>query len=145
MASTSTSLRSSQAATRSTRDRMELTFQVAMRTVGHPRPPRRRPVPRVDRMTAQQTTRPTALVTGASAGIGREFATQLAARQHDLVLVARDLGRLEAVAAELTSRYAVSAEVLPADLSDRSALQTVANRVADAERPVDVLVNNAGY
>ncbi len=96
-------------------------------------------------MTAQRTTRPTALVTGASAGIGHEFARQLAARQHDLVLVARDRSRLEAVAAELTSRYAVSAEVLVADLSDRSALQTVADRVADPERPVDVLVNNAGY
>ena len=97
------------------------------------------------RMTAERTTRPTALVTGASAGIGHEFARQLAARQHDLVLVARDRSRLEAVAAELTSRYAVSAEVLVADLSDRSALQTVADRVADPERPVDVLVNNAGY
>jgi short-subunit dehydrogenase len=96
-------------------------------------------------MTAERTTRPTALVTGASAGIGREFAHQLAARHHDLVLVARDRGRLEELAAELTSRYAVSAEVLVADLSDRSALQTVADRVADAERPVDVLVNNAGY
>ena len=96
-------------------------------------------------MTAERTTRPTALVTGASAGIGHEFARQLAARQHDLVLVARDRSRLEAVAAELTSRYAVSAEVLVADLSDRSALQTVADRVADPERPVDVLVNNAGY
>ena len=96
-------------------------------------------------MTVEQTTRPTALVTGASAGIGREFAHQLAARRHDLVLVARDRGRLEQLAAELTSRYAVSAEVLVADLSDRSALQAVADRVADRERPVDVLVNNAGY
>ncbi|HET9630999.1 MAG TPA: SDR family oxidoreductase [Terrabacter sp.] len=96
-------------------------------------------------MTSQRTTRPTALVTGASAGIGHEFARQLAARGHDLVLVARDRARLDAVAAELTSRYAVTAEVLVADLSDRSALQTVADRVADPERPVDVLVNNAGY
>jgi short-subunit dehydrogenase len=84
-------------------------------------------------------------VTGASAGIGHEFAAQLAARGHDLVLVARDRARLDAVAAELTSRYAVAAEVLVADLSDRSALQTVAERVADPARPVDVLVNNAGY
>jgi short-subunit dehydrogenase len=90
-------------------------------------------------------TRPTALVTGASAGIGHEFCRQLAARGHDVVLVARDRARLEAVAAELQSRYAVSAEVLAADLSDRSALQLVADRVADPERPVDVLVNNAGY
>jgi short-subunit dehydrogenase len=96
-------------------------------------------------MTAEPTPRPTALVTGASAGIGREFAVQLAARGHDLVLVARDRARLDAVAAELTSRYAVAAEVLVADLSDRAALQTVADRVADRGRPVDVLVNNAGY
>ncbi|GAA2480712.1 SDR family oxidoreductase [Terrabacter carboxydivorans] len=96
-------------------------------------------------MTAQRATRPTALVTGASAGIGQEFARQLAARGHDLVLVARDRARLEALAAELTSRYAVSAEVLVADLSDRGALQAVADRVADPDRPVDVLVNNAGY
>ncbi|MBC9820929.1 SDR family oxidoreductase [Terrabacter sp. MAHUQ-38] len=96
-------------------------------------------------MSADRTTRPTALVTGASAGIGHEFSRQLAARGHDVVLVARDRARLEAVAAELQSRYAVSAEVLAADLSDRSALQLVADRVADPERPVDVLVNNAGY
>jgi hypothetical protein len=96
-------------------------------------------------MTAERATRPTALVTGASAGLGHEFSRQLAARGHDLVLVARDRARLEAVAAELTSRYAVSAEVLAADLSDRSALQAVADRVGDRERPVDVLVNNAGY
>ncbi|GAA2741259.1 hypothetical protein GCM10009868_06750 [Terrabacter aerolatus] len=96
-------------------------------------------------MTAQRTTRPTALVTGASAGIGHEFARQLAARGHDLVVVARDRARLDAVAAELTSTYAVRVEVLVADLSDRSALQAVADRVADPGRPVDVLVNNAGY
>ncbi|MFC7597310.1 SDR family NAD(P)-dependent oxidoreductase [Terrabacter sp. GCM10028922] len=96
-------------------------------------------------MTADRTTRPTALVTGASAGIGHEFSRQLAARGHDVVLVARDRARLEAVAAELMSRYAVSAEVLTADLSDRSALQLVADRVGDPDRPVDVLVNNAGY
>jgi short-subunit dehydrogenase len=96
-------------------------------------------------MTVERTTRLTALVTGASAGIGHEFSRQLAARGHDVVLVARDRARLDAVAAELTSTYAVSAEVLAADLSDRSALQLVADRVGDPERPVDVLVNNAGY
>lgn len=96
-------------------------------------------------MTSDRMTRPTALVTGASAGIGHEFSRQLAARGHDVVLVARDQARLEAVAAELKSRYAVAAEVLVADLSDRSALQRVADRVRDPERPVDVLVNNAGY
>lgn len=87
----------------------------------------------------------TALITGATAGIGHEFADQLASRGHDVVLVARDIERLHGVADELRSRYAVSVEVLPADLSDRDRLQVVAERVADPERPVDLLVNNAGF
>lgn len=86
----------------------------------------------------------TALITGATAGLGHEFARQLAERGHGVVLVARDEERLESVAAELSERYAVTAEVLPADLTDRSALQRVADRVADGDRPVDLLVNNAG-
>jgi short-subunit dehydrogenase len=87
----------------------------------------------------------TALVTGATAGIGHEFAVQLAAQGHDLVLVARDTSRLERVAEELRSRYGAHVETLAADLSHRAELQRVADRVADADRPVDVLVNNAGF
>lgn len=90
----------------------------------------------------------TALVTGATAGIGREFAEQLAARGHDVVLVARDVERLEGAAAELRERHRVEVEVLPADLSDRGELQRVADRVAAAgptPSPVEILVNNAGY
>ncbi|KGN41552.1 SDR family NAD(P)-dependent oxidoreductase [Knoellia aerolata] len=87
----------------------------------------------------------TALVTGATAGIGREFAVQLATRGDDLVLVARDVARLEALADELRAAHGVEVEVLPADLSDREQTARVAERVASNERPVDVLVNNAGY
>lgn len=85
------------------------------------------------------------MVTGATAGIGLEFATQLAARGHDLVLVARDATRLEATAGRLRTAYGIGVEVLAADLGVRADLARVADRVADGERPVDVLVNNAGF
>lgn len=88
----------------------------------------------------------TALITGATAGIGRSFAEELARTGHDLVLVARDAARLESVAADLATSYGVACEVLVADLSDRAQLQTVADRLAaEGDRAVDLLVNNAGF
>ncbi len=91
------------------------------------------------------TSRPLALITGATAGIGLEFARQLADRGHDLVLVARDRTRLESVAADLEASYAVACEVLVADLADREQLATVESRLAQTERAVGLLVNNAGF
>ena len=87
----------------------------------------------------------TALVTGATSGIGLSFAHQLAERGHDVVLVARDRARLENVSDDLRAKYGVGTEILVADLSDRAETGKVAERLADQARPVDLLVNNAGY
>jgi short-subunit dehydrogenase len=88
---------------------------------------------------------PRALITGASAGIGAEFARQLAARGIDLVLIARDRDRLELLASELRSRYAVTVEVLAADLVTTEGLAEAERRVATSTDPIDILVNNAGF
>jgi short-subunit dehydrogenase len=90
-------------------------------------------------------SRPIALVTGASTGIGAEFARLLAARGHDVVLVARDQQRLETLAKELEAQHNATGEVMPADLTRTDELARIEARVADADRPIDVLVNNAGY
>jgi short-subunit dehydrogenase len=82
-----------------------------------------------------------ALVTGASAGIGRAIAKKLADEGTELVLVARDGERLEQLAATLPVRV----EVLRADLTDPADLAVVAERVGAEEAPVDLLVNNAGF
>lgn len=88
---------------------------------------------------------PTALVTGATAGLGAEFARQLAGSGHNLIIVARDETRLAATRDDLAARHGVQVEVLPADLTTEAGCDAVSARVSDAQRPVDVLVNNAGF
>ncbi|MGS2644137.1 SDR family NAD(P)-dependent oxidoreductase [Streptosporangium sp. LJ11] len=87
----------------------------------------------------------TALVTGASSGLGMEFARRLAARGDDLVLVARSVDRLEKLADELRSSYGVRAEVVGQDLAAPDAASRVAEEVAARGMTVDLLVNNAGF
>lgn len=87
----------------------------------------------------------TALITGASAGLGLEFAWQLATARHDVVLVARDAERLERLAGQLRAAAGIRAEVLPADLTDRAQVDRVAQRLRQRDRPVGLLVNNAGF
>src|SRR5665647_625492 len=87
----------------------------------------------------------TALVTGATSGIGLAFCRELAERGNDLVIVARRRARLENVSDELRARDSVNVEILAAELSKRAQLRRVADRVADRDRPIDLLVNNAGF
>ncbi|MFF1547394.1 SDR family NAD(P)-dependent oxidoreductase [Streptomyces sp. NPDC058291] len=96
-------------------------------------------------MSSAPTVSTTALVTGASSGLGTEFASQLAARGHDLVLVARSGDRLEELAAELTRVHGVKTHVLVQDLAQPDAGRRVARELADRSLQVDLLVNNAGF
>ena len=86
-----------------------------------------------------------ALITGGTAGIGAAFAEAFAGRGVDLVLVARDASRLSEFAQQLRARYGVDVQTLTADLADREAQQTVADRLETDTDPVDILVNNAGF
>lgn len=94
--------------------------------------------------TGMQPSRPLALITGASSGIGATFARHLAARGCDLLLVARRKDRLEETARAIESRHAVRCEILPADLTCDAGLKTVEERIAAAPN-LEFLVNNAGF
>ena len=87
----------------------------------------------------------TALVTGASAGIGREIARGLAARGHGVTLVARRADRLEELAEELRTAHGVRAEVVPADLASTDACSALVDEVGRRGLTVEILVNNAGF
>ena len=84
-----------------------------------------------------------ALITGASTGIGAVYADRLARRGYDLILVARDVARLEALAARLRTETGVSAEVVPADLTDRADIARIEARLA-SDASIALLINNAG-
>ena len=87
--------------------------------------------------------KPTVLITGASTGIGAVYADRFAKRGHDLVLVARDRAKLEALAQRLRQETGVGIDILPADLTDSAQLAKVETRLRDDER-IGILVNNAG-
>ena len=87
----------------------------------------------------------TALITGATAGIGASYANLLAKEGFDLILVARDLPRLNKVGKELNKRFGVKTQCIKADLTKPAQLAKVEKRVADLKKPIDVLVNNAGF
>jgi short-subunit dehydrogenase len=88
---------------------------------------------------------PTALVTGASSGIGLELAALLAKNRHDVVLVARGREKLAGIARGLGEEFGVAATVLPADLTDPAAPLDIFLALAERKVAIDVLVNNAGF
>lgn len=88
---------------------------------------------------------PWVLVTGASSGIGEEFALQLAQQRYDLVLVARSSDKLERLAGKLREKHGVQVQVITADLASREGMAVVEQRLRTDEDPIDLLVNNAGF
>jgi len=88
--------------------------------------------------------KPRALITGASAGLGREFARQLAAKGKDLILVARRTEPMLELADELTDAHGVDVDIIPADLADPAAPREIFEQTVRRGHEVDVLINNAG-
>lgn len=98
-----------------------------------------------DAATTKQPRPLRALVTGASSGIGMEFARQLAARGNAVTLTARRADRLAALAAELTAKHAVDVDWIAVDLADASASAAICAELARRGHAIDILINNAGY
>ncbi len=86
-----------------------------------------------------------ALVTGTTSGIGKSFCELLATQGYNLVLVSRDLVRMKAQAQLLSSAHSIEVEILQADLSDMEQIRNVTARLLDVSKPIEVLVNNAGF
>lgn len=86
-----------------------------------------------------------ALITGATSGIGAEYTKFLAAKGYDLVLVARDKKRLTECGKSLSKNYGIKAEILVADLSIPTQLKRVEERLQNPKKPISILVNNAGF
>ena len=86
-----------------------------------------------------------ALITGATAGIGAQYARLLAKEGFDLILVARNKNRLASTAKSLNKEFGVKVEVLPADLTKPVQLEKVRKRLSDSMKPIEVLINNAGF
>jgi len=88
---------------------------------------------------------PTALITGGTVGIGHAFAQALAAKGYDLVLASRDAAGLKAVADTFRTAHGIAVEVIPTDLTVRADVLALADRLEDPDRPIDLLINNAGF
>ncbi|GIP25654.1 short-chain dehydrogenase [Paenibacillus sp. J23TS9] len=86
-----------------------------------------------------------ALVTGASTGIGKAYASELAAKGSHVIVVARSKDKLETLAKELSSKYGIKAYALPADLSKPGAVRLLAEQIAELGLNVNILINNAGF
>ncbi|MEM6452088.1 MAG: SDR family oxidoreductase [Cyanobacteria bacterium P01_D01_bin.105] len=87
----------------------------------------------------------TALITGASSGIGAEFARQLAAKKLDLVLVARSQDKLNQLVAQLQQQHSIRAHVISQDLTEPNAADSIARQVEELGIVIDLLINNAGF